>query len=334
MQATGAGGWVKVTPVDGYRAWIDDEDKIALFHTSKWNTIANNDTASSVLKHAIYEDQKASSTDGGTPVAGAWTAHDLNTEVLDTVGASIATNQVTLPAWYLTWFRPMPPLARRSINHASAGKSTTTSTAVTGMNLRGTDTGHTSVNLLGVFTATANEVFELQYHFATSVTNGLGETKTTGGEVERYAQVTLIDLTSLQGAVGSAGAQGATGDAGLAGLSYNFDTGTTTTSDGSVSDLRFNNASIASVTSIALDDQDAGAADVSAFVNAWGDSDSTIKGQLIIQEPSTPANVAIFDITGVTNSAGWTQVAVTYVSHNGSFANNDSINAAFHQDRR
>lgn len=45
------------------------------------------------------EDQKPAGTDGGTFTAGAWRTRDLNTVMTNTIaGASLASNQVTLPA--------------------------------------------------------------------------------------------------------------------------------------------------------------------------------------------------------------------------------------------
>jgi len=48
---------------------------------------------------AIFEDQKASGTDGGTFTAGAWQTRTLNTTVTNEItGASLASNQPELPA--------------------------------------------------------------------------------------------------------------------------------------------------------------------------------------------------------------------------------------------
>lgn len=47
----------------------------------------------------IVEDQKASETDGGTLTKNTWNTRDLNTVVLNEIsGASLASNQITLPA--------------------------------------------------------------------------------------------------------------------------------------------------------------------------------------------------------------------------------------------
>lgn len=52
---------------------------------------------SSQLFHA--QDQKSSGTDGGTFTAGDWRTRDINTTVTNEItGASLASNQITLPA--------------------------------------------------------------------------------------------------------------------------------------------------------------------------------------------------------------------------------------------
>ena len=55
---------------------------------------------------------------------------------------------------------------------------------------------------------------------------------------------------------------------GAAGIAFAFDTSTTTGSDPGSGDIRFNNATPSSVTEIAIDDANAAAADISAYLNA------------------------------------------------------------------
>jgi hypothetical protein len=83
--------------------------------------------------------------------------------------------------------------------------------------------------------------------------------------------------------------------------------------------MRFNHATIASVTAIAFDDLNSAAADVSAYVLTWDDSTSTIKGTITVRQGT--ANFALFDVTGLTDNAGWVEVAVTHVASSGTFTN-------------
>lgn len=114
------------------------------------------------------------------------------------------------------------------------------------------------------------------------------------------------------------------------GLTYQFDTSTTTSSDPGAGKVRFNNATLSNVTEIAIDDSTAAGADVSAFILAWDDAASSTKGTVFVQKRTSPSIIAIFNITGSsTDESGWTRLAVTYVTHNGSFAANDPISVAF-----
>lgn len=91
--------------------------------------------------------------------------------------------------------------------------------------------------------------------------------------------------------------------------------------------LRLNNATPASVTAIAIDDTTAqsGNPDVSAYIISWDDSTNTNKGTLRITKAGTPSTFAIYTITGLTDNVGWSQLAVTYVTGNGTFTAADTL---------
>ena len=113
---------------------------------------------------------------------------------------------------------------------------------------------------------------------------------------------------------------------------YTFST-TTSMADPGAGILRYNNATVASVTAIAIDDTtaDTGNPDIAAWITGWDDSTSTIKGQIRLVESGTPANYAVFNITGLTDNIGWVQLAVTHVDSNGTFSNTDSIRISYHR---
>jgi microcystin-dependent protein len=110
------------------------------------------------------------------------------------------------------------------------------------------------------------------------------------------------------------------------GLVYDFST-TTSMADPGVGQVRLNNATLASVTAIAVDDQtaDTGNPNVAAFVTTWSDSLASIKGRLTIKKIDAPENFAIYNVTGLTDNSGWTQLAVAYVTAAGSFGNGDDV---------
>ncbi len=118
------------------------------------------------------------------------------------------------------------------------------------------------------------------------------------------------------GATGPAGATGATGAQGQrGGVRFNFST-TTTDSDPGSGIVRYNNATIASVSQIFLDNADQAGVDVSAWLDTFDDSSSSVKGTLIfLPASSASSDPVIFSITGsVTNGTGYRKVAVSYLS--------------------
>ena len=117
-----------------------------------------------------------------------------------------------------------------------------------------------------------------------------------------------------------------------AGIRWDFDTSTSMADPGS-GDIRLNNATLSSVTAIAVSANSAaiGTPDVSDFVAIWDDSTNTVKGILIIREIGTPANFAIFTLSAVTDNTTWLQVTVAYVTSSGSFAAADKLAIDFYR---
>ena len=103
------------------------------------------------------------------------------------------------------------------------------------------------------------------------------------------------------------------------GLSFTFDTSTTTSSDPGAGKVRFNNATVSSVTEIAVDDADAVGNDVATFLN------NISANTYLIFTKRTGAGVAIFQVTSVTNDSGFTKYAVAYSDHDGTFSSADPL---------
>ena len=139
-----------------------------------------------------------------------------------------------------------------------------------------------------------------------------------------------ISSAETQASAAAASAVTAAAEASAANPKYTFST-TTSMADPGAGTLRYNHATVASVSAIALDDTtaDTGNPDIEAWIASWDDSTSTVKGWLRLVEPGTPANYAVFHITGLTNNSGWVQLAVTHIDSNGTFGNGDSIRVMF-----
>lgn len=116
------------------------------------------------------------------------------------------------------------------------------------------------------------------------------------------------------------------------GYVFTFDS-STSMADPGTGDIRLNNATLSSVTAAAVDDLSAltGNPDVSAVVLSWDDSTQTTnKGTLLIKKASAPQNFAVYRISGAsTDNSGWTQLALTYLAHAGSFTAGDLLVVEF-----
>jgi len=131
----------------------------------------------------------------------------------------------------------------------------------------------------------------------------IGDTYTEAGVQYIYDG----DAWVFQGQVGPTGKR--------SGLEYVFST-TTTAADPGAGFLRYNNATIASVTAIYIDNQDALTVSMTSWIDTWSD------GYLFIK--NLAGNVVnVFNVVGsAVDSSGYRTVTVTYVS--GSLPSNNS----------
>jgi hypothetical protein len=105
---------------------------------------------------------------------------------------------------------------------------------------------------------------------------------------------------------------------------------TTTMADPSAGGIRLNNATLASVTAIAISDQSAnsGNPDVSGWINTWDDAGGTNRGYLFLFKDES--NFAIYTINAANiDNTTWNQLAVTYATSTGSFSNSDTLYTGF-----
>ncbi|SVA80002.1 uncharacterized protein METZ01_LOCUS132856, partial [marine metagenome] len=107
-----------------------------------------------------------------------------------------------------------------------------------------------------------------------------------------------------------------------------FDT-STSMADPGTGDVRFNNATLASVTQISVSykSSQSGNPDISDWVAAWDDStNDAIRGHIMIHEDGTPSNFWTGYINGaITDNSTWLQIPVTHVDSGGSFSASDSM---------
>ena len=139
-----------------------------------------------------------------------------------------------------------------------------------------------------------------------------------------------ISAAETEAAAAAASAVTAANEASAAMPKYTFST-TTSVADPGVGKLRLNHGTPSSASVIVIDDQtaDTGNPNVEDWLKGFDDSTSTVKGYVRLVEPGTPANYAVYNITGLTDSSGFIQLAVSHVDSQGTFGDGDSIRLSF-----
>ena len=96
---------------------------------------------------------------------------------------------------------------------------------------------------------------------------------------------------------------------------YLFDTSTSMADPGS-GDVRFNNATPASVTQLAISNTFSGGSDISDFIVTWDDSSNTaLRGTLTFRNSVDATQFLVFSINGaITDNGAWLQIPVAHVS--------------------
>jgi hypothetical protein len=111
-------------------------------------------------------------------------------------------------------------------------------------------------------------------------------------------------------------------------LPYTFST-TTTDSDPGSGVLRLNNATQNTATEIYIDDEEANAADVSAFIQllSGGNNPSSVLGTITLRKEFSSESFLQFKVTGVTNASGYTKLTIDNTSFSAAspFSNSDKV---------
>jgi hypothetical protein len=114
------------------------------------------------------------------------------------------------------------------------------------------------------------------------------------------------------------------------GITFAWDTGTTDADPGT-GEIRANNATLSSVTFLYVSETGFNGDALAAFLQSLDDSTSINKGVLILRDLANLANVAVFEVTAVTDGGTYDKIAVTYRTHTGSFAAAAGIGLVFHR---
>ena len=188
-----SGAWVYITPLAGWAIYNLATGFYEDFSGVAW--ISRVPAGASSPLSAIYEDQKAANTAGGTATSGSWLTRTLNTEVYDNIGIALAANQLTVPAGTYDIDAVAQhfnvDLARIRLRNITAG-----TTILLSDNMYGSaaNAGSSNPRIQGRFTIAVSSALEIQYRVATTrAANGLG-VLSNWGEIEIYARVKLTKV--------------------------------------------------------------------------------------------------------------------------------------------
>ena len=131
----------------------------------------------------------------------------------------------------------------------------------------------------------------------------------------------------------SSSADDAEASAGAVAFKFTYDSTTTMANPTGTGGVRFNNATIASITNIAFDavTADTGNPDISPLLLSIDDgSNDTHEGYIFIRKRGDLATYIAFNVTGtVVDNTSWLQVPVTHSSSSGTISNGDTLYMSF-----
>ena len=115
-------------------------------------------------------------------------------------------------------------------------------------------------------------------------------------------------------------------------FNYKFSTETNVASDPGTSYIRFNSATLSSVTTIAIDLVELSGATLTDFIDFFDDSNSGFaKGVLLFRSSTNASRYASFNITAVNTATGYRTLTVTHISSSTLFSNDDVILMSFYR---
>lgn len=271
-----------------------------------------------------------------TPAAGTFTNLTVSTgSTIDFTGATVSNGgtftTVTISGGSITGITDLA-IADGGTGASTASAARTNLGLAIGTNVQAYDAGLQSISGL---TTTADQMI-----YTTSSDTYATAGLTSAGralldDADASAQRTTLGLGTI--ATQNANNVAITGGtiSGISNLSdignalpYTFST-TTTDSDPGSGVLRLNNATQNTATEIYIDDEEANAADVSAFIQllSGGNNPSSVLGTITLRKEFNPESFLQFKVTGVTNASGYTKLTIINTSSSTAnpFSNSDNV---------
>ncbi len=148
-------------------------------------------------KRAIIVDEKTQGTGGGTFTAGAWRVRDLNTELQDSIGVTVSSNEFTLPAGNYNIYVSAPAynVERHRIRLYNVTDGTVVAYGTSAYARSGGNAVQSNSEISHNFTITSSKTFRVEHgNEVTGTTLGFGVASNFTGAPEIY---TVVDLTQL-----------------------------------------------------------------------------------------------------------------------------------------
>jgi hypothetical protein len=152
----------------------------------------------SLKKFAHYRDEKTNNTDAGNPATAQYNIRTLNTEVYDTIGASLASNEVTLPAGTYFAFAHAPGfrIGRTKARIYNATDATVLLDGTGDFCAVGSEANHQHAIVVGVFTISSAKAIRVEQWASNNPGSGVGlGTALNLGEPEIYTQLFIWQVS-------------------------------------------------------------------------------------------------------------------------------------------
>jgi hypothetical protein len=142
------------------------------------------------------------------------------------------------------------------------------------------------------------------------------------------ADTAYISFIGRNGDKGDTGSTGAKGDAPGVLMAWETATGD---SDQGAGKLWGSSGTISSISTLYVDDLEAGGASINSFVDTWDDStNSNPKGHIYIVKNSAPENFHLFAVTSTVVSAStYSKVPVSFIQTSGTISDGDAVSMLF-----
>jgi hypothetical protein len=152
----------------------------------------------SLKKFAHYREEQPNNTDGGNPSVASYNVRTLNTEVYDSIGASLSSNRVTLPAgtYFVFALAPGYRIGKSKARIYNFTDSTVLLEGTGDFCAVGSEANHQHAMVFGVFTLSASKEIRVEHFASNNPGSGVGlGTAFNIGETEIYTQLFIWQVS-------------------------------------------------------------------------------------------------------------------------------------------